>query len=139
MLRARLSLLGVSGPEQDGVIEEALIRVLRSQHVGLPLGVALFGTAVRVVSTHRRERLAASNIADSATLDGRKVGRVDEEKVLVALRKVPFRLRAVLVGVDLAQFPISDVSLVLGTSLSETEASLLEARSAFANALRHGG
>lgn len=137
-LQSRLTLLGVHGAEQKAVIEETLVRVLHAQQPALPMGVALFGMAIRVVSARRGELQDASKLADAATDADRKSGRKEDESVIVALGKLPFKLRAILVGVDLAQFTTREIALTLGLDLAEVERLLQDARTSLATLLRDG-
>lgn len=143
-LNRRLYLLGVREVDLPDALAET-IRALLASRAGFTgetsFSVFCFGVAARVVARRKGRRERATPIAGDAETAARaaRPPTSDDETIDLALDRVPYRSRVVLVAVEMQQMSLPDLAHVLGlpaTAVPILEARLEGARVVFASALR---
>lgn len=141
-----LHLLGVHEEEIPDALGE-VVRVLlanRSAFTGeTPFRVFCFGVAARMVGRRRRRPGTCTSVKPQALTETmaqiRSAGPSMEDTIEAALDVLPFRLRVVLVAVEMQRMSLDEVGFALGlpdNSGSKLEARLERARLMFASALQ---
>ena len=136
--------LGASEDEAKDLLQETLIRVLqaRDRYDGrVPVGAFAFGFAVRVVANSRagsvrRNRFLARYASEQRPTTSDPAARYEvAERVRLALERLSFNHRAVLVALDIERMTVPELALALGMNENTLYTRHREARAKFREAL----
>ena len=137
VLQRRLRLLGLSEGEIEAVLEETLLRVLASagETQAELLPVVMYGMAVRVTAARRA---AARELGASEAREGHdaQAAWAVTAREMAALRRLPFRQRVAVVGVDVAGHAVTEVADVLGLAPEEVDGLLRDGRAKLAEIMQ---
>ncbi len=137
VLQRRLRLLGLSEGEIEAVLEETLLRVLASagETQAELLPVVMYGMAVRVTAARRAaaRELGASEVREGH--DAHEAWAISARE-MAALRRLPFRQRVAVVGVDVAGHAVTEVADVLGIAPEEVDGLLRDGRAKLAEIMQ---
>lgn len=141
-----LQLLGVHEAEIPDALDE-VVRALLANRLAFTGGTTFsafcFGVAARMVGRRRPRPGTRASVKAQApaetTAQIRRGGPSMDETIEAALEVLPFRLRVVLVAVEMQQMSLDEVAFALGLPDStgpKLEARLERARLMFASALQ---
>ena len=144
-LHRRLYLLGVQLEELDQALEEVLRVLVNSRPAfkgDTAFSVFCFGVAARVVGARVRRHARRNNPRDESDIRG-PLQLHDEDSTMnsgidAALNLLPFRMRVLLVAVDMQDMSLDELAYALNvsdTACHRLESQLQRARVMFARAL----
>lgn len=143
-LLMQIRQLGASEEDAKDLLQETLVRVLqaRDRYDGrVPVGAFAFGFAVRVVansraSSTRRNRFLAVYASQQQPAAADPTARYEvTERVRLALDRLSFNHRAVLVALDVERMTVPELALALGMNENTLYTRHREARAKFREAL----
>ncbi|WP_035099558.1 sigma-70 family RNA polymerase sigma factor [Aneurinibacillus terranovensis] len=128
-------LIGESSDAED-VIQEIYIQVYKSLpkfKAGHPFQPWVTGIAVRQVNTYRRKRWRKFGLLQKAAILGREVEtdfsedvvkKLENRELLLALEKLPYKLKQVIILLYLNEYSQEEVAGILGIPLGTVKSRL---------------